>query len=106
METKIIETPVDKIKVELKCWLTGRDRRAIDSIFYGDLEIGIKGNAPEIGGIKGGLYNKAQDKAIEIMVVSVNGNNEDVLNKVLDMKDEDFNFVLAEVDKITKKKID
>ena len=104
METKTIETPISKHKVELKLWITGRDRRAIDSIYYADLDIGMKGASPEIGGVKGNLFDKAQDKTLEVWVVSVDGSNEKIVDKVLDMNAEDFSFVITEINKITQKK--
>ena len=35
------------------------------------------------------------------MIVSINGSNENIVDTVLDMRDEDFNFIVAEIDKIT-----
>ena len=106
METKTIETPIGKQKVELKCWLTGRDRRAIDSVFYEDVKIGMVDNKPDVDGFKGSLINKAQDRLLEVIVVSVDGVTEGCLDKVLEMREDDFNFVLKEVEEITKKKIE
>ncbi len=104
METKIIETPVERRKVELKCWLTGRDRRAIDSVFYADIDIGVKNKEPEISGMKGNLINKAQDKVIETMIISIDDNKEDILNRFLEMRDDDCDFIFKEIEAITKKK--
>ena len=105
METKIIETPIGKRKIELKCWLTGRDRRAIESVFYEEIDISVSGEKPDVKGIKGGIINRAQDKLIETVVVSIDGSGDNILNTVLDMHDDDFSFLIKEIDEITKKKI-
>ena len=104
MENKIIETPIGKHKVELKCWLTGRDRRAIQSVYYEGFDISVNKENPEIKGIKGSLINKAQDKTFEIIVLSIDGKKENIVDRILDMNDKDFDFVVDEINKITEKK--
>ena len=104
MDTKIVETPIGKHKVELKCWLTGRDRRAITSVYYEELDIGVKENSPEIKGIKGSVVNRAQDKVFETIVLSVDDKKEDIVQRILDMRDTDFDFIVDEINKITEKK--
>lgn len=103
-ETKFVETPVGKHKVELKCWLTGGDRRALRSVYTENAVISIVEEKPEIKGMSGSLVDKAEDKAIEIIVVSIDGDKENLVKRILDMRDEDCNFVIKEINKITSEK--
>lgn len=104
METTTIETPLEKHKVELKKSLTGRDRRAIQSVYYEDLDIEVNQQAPEMKGIKGTVVNKAQDRTFETVVISIDGSKENIVDKILDMRDDDFDFIVKEINKITEKK--
>ena len=104
METKTVETPIGKHKVELKCQLTGRDRRAIQSVYYEELDIGVSQQNPEVKGIKGSIINKAQDKLFEVIVLSIDGKKEKIIDTILDMVDVDFDFIVSEINKITEKK--
>lgn len=105
MDYKIIETPIAKDKIELKVWLTGGDRRAIDSILSDEMNISMSGPEMGVTGFKGSVMSKMQDKTFETVIVSINDSKENIVQRVLDMRDEDFDFVVEEINKITKKKI-
>lgn len=97
-----IDTPVSKTKVVLKSWLTGREKRTIQAVYLN--EASFKDNAVEI---KGDLVSKAQDEAIRTIVVSVGdvkGEPEKVLNALLDLHDDDYQTVIAEINKLTREK--
>ncbi len=104
METKIIETPVGKHKVEIKCWLTGADKRAIRNVYTSNVEIGIKENEPDIKNISGSIIDKAEDRAIETIVVSIDGVKENIIQTLLEMRSEDYDFVMDSINEITSKK--
>lgn len=100
-ETKVIETPVSKQKVEIKTYLTGRERRALTNVFIGKVDFSQEG---KVNNIDSTVLDKAQDLAWETVIVSVDGSNENIVDKVLDMRIDDYNFVIAEVNKITSVK--
>jgi hypothetical protein len=100
-DTKIIETPVGKHKVELKLWLTGADKRALRSVYTDEMEISVKGETPEIKNVLGSMINKAEDKAIETVVVSVNGTKENIIKTLLEMRSEDYDFVMDAINELT-----
>lgn len=99
-ETKEIITPIQKHKVILKTYITGREKREINNVFL----TGTKFSPNVKPELDGSLVQKSQDKLIEIIVVSVNNKTENILNTVLDMHSQDFDFVLAEINNITSKK--
>ena len=97
-ETKIITTPNTGKEVVLKAWITGRDKRAIQSVYSDDMVIGQDN---KVSGIKASTINDAKDKTIELVVISIDGSEEDVLNKILDLPSKDYDFVISEIDKVT-----
>lgn len=107
MDIKIIETPIGKQKVEIKTWLTGRDTRDIRNVYLEAADIKIKGKTgeqSEIAGLSGKIAQQAEDKAIEIVVIAIDGKKEDILNRLLNMRTEDYEFVIEEINSITGEK--
>ena len=96
----IVKTPINKIKVELKSWITGRQQREIDNVAIASAEISIENNKPNISKIQASVARKIEDKSIEVVVVSVNDSTEKVLDAVLDMHSADYNFILEQVNKV------
>lgn len=104
MEREYIDfaTPKTQTKIVIKAWLTGREKRAIQSVYLNNAS--FKDEAVEI---KGDLVTKAQDEAIKTVVVSVGevkGDADKVLEALLDLHDEDYQFVLKEINKMTREK--
>lgn len=99
-ETTTFETPISKDKVEIKTYLTGRERRALTDVY---LQSGVDFNAEtqDVKGIKPDIINKAQDVAWLNVVVSINGSTENIVDTILDMRSEDFNFVTNKVNEVT-----
>ena len=103
METKIVKTPVDKIEVALKTFITGRDKRILKSVFLKGMEIEMDGNkAKSIPINMDKLTTEAEDIAFTTVIVSVGGVKEKIVDKVLDMNSKDYDFIVEEVNKITK----
>ncbi len=99
-EIKTVTTPVGKVAIVLKTWLSGKEKRDIQSVFLNNLSI-KSGSANPNYEVKGELINQAQDKTIQSVVVSVGGKTENVLNEVLNLRSEDFEFVIDEINKVT-----
>ena len=105
-ETKTITTPISKIEVVLKAWLTGREQRALQQIFLKDVEIEATGAGalPAMKGLKGSIIEKAEDLAIETVVVSIAGKTENLIKTILDMHGTDTKFVVDHINAITQDK--
>ena len=103
-ETKTIETPIKKHKVVIKTWLTGRERRGIKEPLFEGMKVSIvKGDKTEVQpkGSMVGVMNKLEDISIETVVTSIDEDNKNILNRVLDMCEKDFTFVVKEIGKVT-----
>ena len=100
-ETKIIETPIKKYKVELNTYITGFEKREISNAFLQNTKFQIDGESVKTQEMTADLANKAQDKTIKIVVVSINGNKEDVVNTIGNLPSLDYEFVMTEINNVT-----
>jgi len=103
METKIVTLP-SKAKATLKSWLTGRESRALRNVYLKNANIGMAGTEAEIKGITGALVEEEENLAIQTVVIDLDGNSEDILNRALSLRDTDFNALLEAVREVTSNK--
>ena len=89
-------------KIVFKEWITGREKRQITDIFLRDIEMKQKGGEQEFVGLKGSVAAEAEEKAIEIVVISVDGKTEKVVDAVLDLPSNDYDEVNAAINEITQ----
>jgi len=113
MEFIELQTPIEKHKVKIKKYLTGRDSKELNALMLKGIdfsEVIVKknpdGTLDESGAnellkqVKGDKLFETIDKQVEVMVVEVDGSTEGVYDKVLDMHSDDYDFVVNEVTKI------
>ncbi len=99
-----ILTPIGKKKVLLKAWLTGREQRNIRSALLNGIKFSANPDdkvTPDYN-FDGDTLNKMQDIGVENVVISIEGVTTDILENILDMNSEDSDFIMKEIDKITK----
>ena len=107
-ETKTIKTPVDDHEVIFYAFVTGRERRELRDIYLDMMQVksSMKGGrfVPELQGsqVSPKLIKRAEDKMIEMLVISVNNVKENLVDKVLDMKSQDYDFVMEELNRLTQ----
>ena len=119
-DIKIIETPTDKHKIEIKTWLSAKDYRALDeSMMPPEMEVKLTTEdiekirkdpslkdkiKPTEFMIKGkdaiAITKKEEDTKISVAVVSIDDSKEKILETVLTFKKDDFEFILTEIDKV------
>lgn len=91
-------------KVELKGFITGRQKRHIAAAFTEDMEIkSVQGE--QSFSLSASKADIANDRAIESVVISITGPGVDekktIVDKVLDLPAADYDEVLAAVEDIT-----
>jgi len=101
-EMKTIKTPIDKHEVVLKSWITGREKRDLRRIFLEKTNIPTTGKTEEVKINAAETIEDAENKAIEMIIVSVNGKKEKILDEILDMKAGDYDFVVSEINKVSR----
>jgi len=104
-ETFEIKTPVKGHVVVLRSWITGRESQKIDGAMFkgvGTTQDGKK-LTPKISE---SMLADQENASIEVVVVSVDGKENDVVNSVLNMRAKDYSFVVAEVQKVVDGDVD
>ena len=104
-ETHEIITPAKGHKVILKSWINGREKQAIDGTMFNNIDTVGQGNEMKPK-LSSSMITGRENTSIEYVVVSVDGNDSDVLNQVLDMRAKDYEFVLKEVELVTEGNFD
>lgn len=96
-ETIEVTTPVLGKKVVLRGYTTGRIKQAIQAVMLSSVK---EVSADQSTKFDGTAAVTATNKALELIVLSVDGNSDGVLDAVLDMPEQDFDFIKDEVDKV------
>jgi hypothetical protein len=104
-ETIEVETPLKKHQVVLKSWINGREKQKIDGALFKGMETSSDQDKPTPKLNDSFLANQT-NAAIQNIVVSVDGNSTNVLDRVLDMRAQDYEFVKDEVNKIVEGDLD
>lgn len=98
-ETKKISTPSGR-EFELKTYLTARERNELRGVFLENVSVDPGTAQTKVGDLAGSLLEKAEKKLIELVVVSYDGKTENILEGILDGSPEDYDFIVAEANKI------
>lgn len=98
-DTFELVTPLKEHKVILRSWINGRESQAIDNAMFSG--IGTTGDGKTLRPkISGSMLADQENKALELIVVSVDGNSTKVVDKVLDMRKQDYEAVVKEVQRV------
>ena len=101
-DTKEIITPVGKNKIILKSWITGGEYEEIQKPIT-DVKLLIDTLGTAKGEINvGDASQKSTENAIRIVVVSVDDEKKNLVEKIKGMHRDDYLFVLKEVDNVYK----
>lgn len=106
--TKKIVTPKSGVEVEIKDWITGQDAEYIDQALMDGVEIqpDMARKTATAKKFNMGAIKELAHREIEKFVVSVAGATENVVTAVLDLPEEDYNFICDEIgSRRSKKKI-
>lgn len=103
---KKITTPIGSQEIEIKEWITGRQAEYIDELMYEAIAVKAdmagKADISDIDLKK--MVSETNHRKIETFVVSIGGNSENLLDKTLDMHEDDTKFILDAIDEQRKKK--
>ncbi len=98
MNTKLIKTPKLGVEVELKEWISGREGIEIDKPIL-DIKVDFLGKVASDVNL-GEATRLSRENAIKVVVISVGGSNDNILDKILDMPKSEYDFIMEEVDKV------
>lgn len=100
-ETHEIVTPLKGHKLICKSWINGREKQKIDGAMFKSIDTEGDGKTmkPKMNET---MLAGQENASIEAVVISVDGNEVDVLNRVLDMRSKDFEFVVKHAESIVE----
>jgi hypothetical protein len=101
-ETKTITTPGGH-SIVLRSYLTGREANQLKELLFADLKLNIedvRDGKMAVEDIPASFLVKQEEKAIELLVVSVDGVTENAAQAVLDFPSADYDAVLKAINAI------
>ena len=102
MTNKEIKTPKMGVKIGLKEWISGEEGEEISSPIT-DIKFKIDAMGQGTADMNiGEAIRKSTEKAVNIVVLNVEGDDKDVWQRIRKMPKVDYDFILNEVDKIVK----
>lgn len=87
-------------KISVKTYLTAREARAIEAVYLRGGEVDEFGK-PHFKAAAS-MIQEAEDETIKQMVISVNGQTENILDTILNFKKKDFDEIKAKLDEILR----
>jgi len=91
-------------KVTLKDWISGREFEALSAPLLKLYKVNTNKGVIDEPTVSGEVMTEMNRIALETWLVSVDGATENVYDAVLDMRQEDYQFVKTAIDEISKKK--
>lgn len=94
---KTIKTPLSKQSVVMNSYMKGREFEELQKVYLEPMEI----TGEQEFKVSGSVATEATHKTIELMVVSIDGDKENILDKILDMRREDYEAVINAINETT-----
>ena len=100
-ETKEVTTPAGK-KLILKTYITARERNELRNVYLSAMKLDTENGATQVKEVGGAVLEQAERKLLEVAIVEYDGKvaTTDVLNALLDGTPTEYDFVVAEANKI------
>lgn len=99
-----IVTPINKHKVELKDWITGKEGDDIERPMTNFKLSASQHSEVSVSLDMATAKDDMKKKSIEIVVLSVDGDKKDIQKKVENMHRNDYLFVLKKIDEVVSGK--
>ena len=102
-DTKTFKTKHSDVEVVVKSWLSAGEKRAVNLVAYGDIEIDIGKSDDKktaVRTMKLSTLQSHKDEMVKQVVVSVSGVKTKVLDQVLSLRSEDSDEIYEVAGKI------
>ena len=87
-----------------KTYLTGREMNEIQKVMLKDVSMEMRGKEQDVKGFNATNITDLNNKTIELMVVSIDGNTTGILDAILDLPNSEYTEVIELVDEVTNEK--
>lgn len=102
-ETRTFKTPSGH-EVVIKTYATGREVRTIENKYYQKSKLELVAGQPKITDMDLSAQFEVEQEMIRLLVDSIDGSKDDVVNKALDLRSQDYEALINELNEVTKKK--
>lgn len=103
-ETKEFKTTLGTT-LKIKTYLTGLESRTIEGKYLSMAKMDIKAGEPTFKDVDLNVGFEVEKELIKIAVVSVNENKENILETILNLRSEEYEEIVGELNNLTKKKV-
>jgi hypothetical protein len=103
-ETKEFTTPAGT-KVVVKTYLTARESNQLRQALYAEIKMSMSDmetGKTEVKDIPATALLEQERKALEILIVNIDDSADNIADRLLDLRSEEYDAIVAEVNKITK----
>ena len=99
-ETKEIKSGNHTVIV--KTYLTAGERRVLRNVLLANLKFDLQEEKPDIKDFSPELLEQIENKTIEQVIVSFDGSSENILQRMLELKEKEFDDIMIEINKIAQ----
>lgn len=100
-ETVTFKTKSGEHTAELVTFFTRRERRGIKNALFGDKQIEVDGKNDVKASVNMAATDNAEDETIKVGVLQLDGSPEDVVNRFLELPDDEADEIKAKLDELT-----
>lgn len=104
-ETKEFKSKNGNIVVHYT-YLTGREANEVQMVYLKDAKVNVIGQEVKVDGFSPALEFEANKKLLSFMIVSLNGDNQNVVDRLLDLPNDEYEEIVKVIDGISNKKKD
>src|SRR5690348_14841577 len=101
-DTKQIE--IGPHKFQVKTYATAREHQAIQQAYFKGTKFDVVGEKPNISEINPGVMFEVQQEMVRQLVVSFDGTTDNIVERCLDLPQEEFAALIPALDEIISKK--
>lgn len=99
-ETKTFTTTGGHV-IEHKTYITGREMNEIQKVLLKNVKVDVKGAGQDVTGFEASSITELNNKTLEVVVVSVDGKKENVIDTLLDLPNSEYAEVIAKINEVT-----
>ncbi len=88
-----------------KTYLTAREANQLRQTLYAQIKMSmsdVEAGKTEVKDIPAGVLLEQELKALELVIVSIDGGADNIAERLLDLRSDEYSEIVAEVNKITR----
>jgi len=102
MERELKEIKIGNHTFKVKAYITAGEKRYLRDILLKSAKIDFTSPEPKLGELSPEVVSEFENALITTLVVEMDGSSDNILNRVLEMKAEDFDELINKLDEISR----